>query len=312
MKNNALIIFAFAILLSTLGACNVFFEERLDEEKLTLLAPADSTISDVFLTTFWWEELEGADFYTLQIVKPTFVSPQQFVLDSAVRGKFFELQLSPGTYQWRVRAENASYTTPFETRTLFIDTVTDISNQIIGLSYPTDNTYLNSTLITLNWMNLGLVDEYRVRVGSPDIASGNFVYDFTWEFDSVLIELDEGSYQWQVRGQTELSNTIYSSRSFVVDTTKPVKPTLLNPADNSFVSDSLVLSWNSESGILRDSVAVSTDVGFNTLIAIGSSQDKTFELTGLSTGTTYYWKIKSIDKALNVGGFSNTRSFTVQ
>jgi hypothetical protein len=311
MKNKLIFLSVFMLLFS-LSACNLFFEERLDKESITLLAPADSTRSEVFLTTFWWEELEGADFYTLQVVKPGFATPQQLIVDSAVNGLTYEIQLTPGTYQWRVRAENASYSTEFETRTLFIDTVSDISNQIIDLISPPDQFFSNTLSVTLNWTDLSIVNEYRVRVAQPDIASGNFVYDFTWQQDSVNIQLDEGNYEWQVRGEKDLSNTIYSTRSLVIDTTQPTAPTLLSPADNATVQDTVDFSWNSESNLLRDTLEIATDTNFNTIFLKAGNENESFQATSLNTGITYYWRVKSIDRALNNSNYSDSRSFSTQ
>src|SRR5688572_12340162 len=113
-----------------LSSCEDFFEPNLEKKDVVIIAPANGTVSSSFTQTFWWEELKGAEEYTLQIVKPTFSSVQQLILDTNVNGTKFYYTLQPGVYQWRLRAINNSSETDFVTYNLEIDSTLNLSGQM--------------------------------------------------------------------------------------------------------------------------------------------------------------------------------------
>ena len=56
--------------------CDDIFEDDISTENISLYAPSDSIVTKIITHTFWWEEVEGADEYNLQIVTPDF--PRSF------------------------------------------------------------------------------------------------------------------------------------------------------------------------------------------------------------------------------------------
>jgi hypothetical protein len=104
-----------------LTRCNDIFETDLEFKSVTLLGPADSLHSNLGTFTFWWDEVDGALMYNLQIVSPSFEKVGNLVIDTIVSTNKFTFPLTPGTYEWRLCALNSSSSTHFKTYTLFVD-----------------------------------------------------------------------------------------------------------------------------------------------------------------------------------------------
>ncbi len=101
-------ILIYLILLLFIASCEEALERPLTATKVTLLAPFDSLITSSHDHTFYWERMEGATKYQLQIVSPKFDSIVQLVVDTTISKNTFMQSLSNGRYQWRVRALNNS------------------------------------------------------------------------------------------------------------------------------------------------------------------------------------------------------------
>ncbi len=115
------------ILYNFLVSCDVF-EEDIKKDEVQLLAPqADDTLSkgDVL---FWWSDLEGANKYHFQLVKPSFSDAREFLVDSVLteidsinqEANKLTIRLDTGSYQWRVKAENFGYETEYTQRQLTV------------------------------------------------------------------------------------------------------------------------------------------------------------------------------------------------
>ena len=103
-------------------SCSTFFETDIESDIVVLLAPADSLRTSMFKHTFWWNHVDDADNYTLQIVSPGFYNIRKLVLDTSITDNHTQYTLYPDTFEWRVRANNSAYSTPFTTNYLIIDT----------------------------------------------------------------------------------------------------------------------------------------------------------------------------------------------
>jgi len=87
--------------------------------------PADGTGTFVQEQLFWWETIEEALKYNLQIVEGNFTNPHAFVADTNVSGDKFQIDLVPGEYEWRISAwNNYSETEYFYSYLSISDTIT--------------------------------------------------------------------------------------------------------------------------------------------------------------------------------------------
>ena len=118
MKNRSLIIYTVLIIFfgNSSSCYEAVTEKVLTNEKITLLAPTNNLISTDSNATFYWNEVNGATKYQLQIVSPKFDSISKVYADTIITKNLFLFSLNKGKkYQWRVRAKNSSSETEFST-----------------------------------------------------------------------------------------------------------------------------------------------------------------------------------------------------
>jgi hypothetical protein len=109
-KSKWLVLLGVAFILNS---CEEVLERSLVDKKVTLQAPVNNLTTTDTAHNFYWEEMEGAMGYQLQIVSPRFDSIVKMVTDTAVTGNQLHLGLNKGAYQWRVRATNNSTTSGY-------------------------------------------------------------------------------------------------------------------------------------------------------------------------------------------------------
>jgi len=306
--------------ITALIACDDFFEEDISDKSVILIAPVDGLVTGNSSFTFWWEELDGASKYNLQIVKPSFSSPDQLILDTNIIATQFAYQLFPGSFEWRVRAMNGSSKTPYTTYTVSVDSSMDLSHAILVLNTPIDNFATNNTTISFNWADISYAEEYQIRV-RKDNWTGEIVYNpnpITENTIQTTIST-EGTYVWGVQALNSSSSSPFKTRTLFVDLTAPQKPTLTLPGNGAETTTTVSFEWSRVTDIgsaITDSLVVSTDSTFS------SSYDVAYATTGTSYSTTfdvaagsskkYFWRVRSIDAAGNKSEYSLVRKFTVK
>lgn len=298
------------LLIMGLASCEEIIEENIEKENLNILAPLDSlTVSST--VTFLWDEMDGADAYHLQIVSPNFDSLIVLLQDTLVEGNRFTTTLSRGTYQWRLRGENSAYASGYVTRTLFVDSTSDLSQQTLIVSAPPQNFNTNQTNITFSWLPFDLADDYRLEVASPDF-NGTVLLDINLATTTISYTFDVGTYEWRIRAQNSSSNSQYTVGTLVIDTTAPQAPTLVLPADNAVISsDTANLQWTSGSGGIYDTVFIYTDSSYAIPIQTLGSPSPTLSYINANNGT-FYWRVRTSDAAGNNGPYSSGRKFNLQ
>lgn len=299
-----------------LTRCDDFIEEDIEDENITLLAPANNLTTIVLTHTFWWDWLDGAETYNMQLVEGSFSNVTRFILDTSITKNKFDYTLYPGTFQWRVKGMNNGSETYYTTFTLNIDSSLDISSQQIVLTGPTDNTITNNDNVTFSWNSLLNADDYLIEV-HENTWSGNLVYGpQITSSTSNSTTLPEGTFVWGIQGRNATSNTstMFSTRTITVDTTSPEMVTLVAPADNATLNNAYnTYSWTDGTNTgtaLTDDIFFYSDAGATNLLktaqAIGTSYQDS-----LGTGV-YYWRVQSTDAAGNIGPMSIIRKVTIQ
>ena len=104
-----------ALILVCFLSCEAVFLDDLSNDTVVVLAPLNNAQLDVGNNTFSWELLENAETYQIQIATPSFENANQIVLDSVTASRMIVHDLISGTYEWRVKALNSEYETPFST-----------------------------------------------------------------------------------------------------------------------------------------------------------------------------------------------------
>jgi hypothetical protein len=102
------------------SSCKEVTEPILDNKQIVISAPLDNLVTTTTKNTFVWEPVDGATKYQLQIVSPKFDSVLLFLTDSTFNKPMLTYTLTPGKYQWRVRAINGSSHTSYFLRSITI------------------------------------------------------------------------------------------------------------------------------------------------------------------------------------------------
>ena len=321
----------YIIILSCIGltiACTIdFIQKDIRKSLVNIVSPADNLNTPSNSVTFWWDELDGAETYNLQIVKPSFDSIVQVIIDTTIIPNKFTRTLLPGRYQWRIKAINGGGSTAFVTRNLFIDTTSNLNFLSVLLVAPGSNSVTTDNTITFSWNALVAATYYRVTItnGSGLVATSNNIPSTSYTYTFSTAAGTEEKIKWQVKAYNTYNNTVNDEiRSFRVDHKVPSAPTLSIPGNSLTVKDTTSFRWHYNgvySDIFVDSVYVSTDSLFTTFNQITVPRTGTVNslsilpYVSVPSGTTassyYWWKVKSVDSVLNVSPASSTYKFKV-
>lgn len=104
--------------------------------------------------------------------------------------------------------------------------VDDISGDRVGIIAPSQGTVVPSGELNLNWGPIAFADHYQVQVATPDFEHAGQILLDTVTVDTVQggrhqikLSLQQGNYEWRVRGTNSAYATGYTSASFSIDTT---------------------------------------------------------------------------------------------
>lgn len=114
---NRLLIF-FMILLAF--SCDDIFETDISDDMVVLRTPSEGYATSSQSITFWWDSLEGADEYELQVVSPDMATANVLVIDTVIVKTQFAMTLTTGQYEWCVKGMNNGYETALACRSLEI------------------------------------------------------------------------------------------------------------------------------------------------------------------------------------------------
>lgn len=303
--------FLFLVLI-VISGCKTFFEEDITNQTVAILSPARGTVTEIASQTFWWQKVEGAMKYRLQIVTPSFDSTEVLVLDTLVASDKFMVNLFPSVYEWRVRAENSGWQTPWTMGELEIYSTMDLKRQKINLLSPGLMTNKNTN--RFEWDELYNAKNYSFVIYKEQWDGVLAVEPTNVEDAFIEAELMDGKYVWGVKAENSTSESLFSQKTLTVDATPPLKPALISPSDGLTASSlTLSFSWNSSdlsSGIARDTLKIYSDKSLTRLMKTIVSDSKNAEIS-FTDRTVYYWTVRSVDKAGNAGLASSAFSFTV-
>ena len=303
------LIFVFVLI----AGCKTIFEEDISNQVVTLLSPATGTSTDIASQTFLWEEVDGASNYHLQIVTPSFELTEALILDTLVSNVKFTVTLFPSVYEWRVRAENSAWQTQWTKSQFQIYSTFDLTRQKVNLLAP--GLMSNTKNIRFQWDEVVNAKSYSF-IAYKDQWDGIIAVIPTKVDTTFLVNvLGDGKYVWGIKAKNSISETLYSQKSLIVDTTPPTIPTLISPSDTAKTANTTIsFTWNSSdltSGILQDSLKVFSDSTLTKLVKSVVSDSKSAEIS-FTNRTLYYWTVRSVDKVGNIGKTSNAFRFTIK
>lgn len=302
----------------SLSGCKDVIEEEIEDKKVILHTPPNNYKSTNSNVSFWWEEVEGATEYRIQIVQPGFNYVEELRVDSLILKNKFNSVLDPGKYQWKIIAQNAGQKIESSIWSFAVDSVKNVTEVNINLLSPSSNLITNQKVINFSWEINSIVEDYRFEIRSPEWMNGDLVFPAqfieTGVFTNTGFPLEDGKYEWGVQGQAGSSNSLYSTRKITVDAIPPGTPILNLPANNSSQNNGAVkFTWNrpgDDGSAVKDSFFIYTDATLNNLARPVQIIENTTYNDSLTAGT-YYWRVKSFDEAKNSSEFSTMWNFEI-
>jgi len=319
MKTNPIYYPLFILIASLclLPACKDIMEPSLSKRTITAEAPGNSYQSLSYTINFWWDDVEDALTYRLQVVTPDFVNIGGLVLDTVVTKSQFAFNLKPGNYAWHVLAQNGSSQSAYSNPKSFTVLSSSISQQSVQLTAPANNYLSNQAAIVFQWGNLYGATKYHLEVDTNNFANESIlVYDKTMPGQQVSFTFPKDqAYQWRVRAENDTVNAQWSSiNTITYDHTPPAEVTTVSPADKQQISLPVNLQWNTVPTAAKyklyafkaDSVTV-----YNSSFPL-SVTGNSYNFNLGNAGDRIYWKVTAIDAAGNEGPASTLKSFVLR
>jgi hypothetical protein len=315
MKNKLSIVISLLAVFYLIACQKDFIVKDIKDKSLTVLAPANNTVTTSNQISFWWEELDGAEKYNIQIVKPSFTNIIKLVADTNVKGTRFNMTLTPGVYQWRIKGVNAGGSTPYQIYSFTIDSTSNLSGQLVSNVTPTNSTITGNKRVAFSWNSLNAALQYQIQILN---SSSGIVKDTTTTLTTYTYSLPNvsASYSYKVRALNSTSVSQYNTPfTFTIDVTPPAAPTLSIPINASLVTATNSLTWvRSGTDVVFDSVFVANDSLFTSIVSTTKTFSQTIVINTLQNAPTvtnvfYWWRVRSVDAAGNRSGFSNQAKF---
>ena len=196
--------------------------EDISNKEVSILAPTEASVLTNTTVNFSWNAVEEADSYRLQIATPDFENTTAIEEHTLVTAINFTKALNSGSYQWRVRAENSNYQTPYTTQSFSIteSDAVDISNEEVILLAPADNLiFLTTDTINFSWDMVLNAEEYTIQIATPDFASAIEIIENEIISTTVfsVSNLEAQDYEWRVKAQNSDYETSYTAQNFTVE-----------------------------------------------------------------------------------------------
>jgi uncharacterized protein YegP (UPF0339 family) len=312
--------FSCTIVFFTLAAfesCKDFIEPSIEKRQILIEAPSNGFQTPLYKVNFWWDEVEDALGYRLQVVSPRFDSPDKLVLDTLVNSNKFSGNLDPGKYEWRLRAENGSTVTAYSPARTFEVLQSSIKQQAVELSTPTNGLLTNNAQLNFQWETLYGATKYHLQIDTNNFANDEMVvYDQSLPINQLTYNLSKDqAYQWRVRAENDTAQARWSAvNRFTFDRLPPARVKAVTPSDNQSIAKPVHIAWETAATAVRYRLYVlkadSTNNYNDSFPVIVNAA--AYDFQSGNSGERVYWKVSAIDAAGNEGATSIARSFTIQ
>ncbi|MCB9452717.1 MAG: hypothetical protein H6672_14865 [Anaerolineaceae bacterium] len=215
--------------------------------------------------------------------------------------------LDQGVYCWRVKAVGVDAGEP---PVASIFTVSSPALLPPTLVSPANNAFINDTTPTLDWDAVINAAEYEVQWATNSRFTTDFgsttVTDPTTEYTLPTLPDTPGTrYYWRVATINSLGVVGRWSRVFffTLDTVPPDVPTQRAPSDQSVTTTNPpTFTWLRAAGAFSYEIALDTSTP---TVPTDTARGTSYRPPSPLLYTTYYWMVRSVDRAGNVSDWSN-------
>jgi hypothetical protein len=270
-----------------------------------LITPVDGATGLSTSPILTWNPSANATSYHLQVATTTAFSA--LVVDqpalSATSSTLAGL-LANTVYYWHVSASNSAGSSSYSAVRSF--TTTQSAPLAPTLGSPANSAAGISTSPTMSWNASATAISYRLQIStSATFASTVIDQSAIATTSKAIAGLSNGTvYYWRVSATNATGPGPYSSiwTFTTIVASAPLAPLLASPP-NGATNQSLspTFTWNASAGAASYRFQLSTSATFSTTVVDQSNiLLTTLPLSGLSIGTTYYWRVS----AANANGTS--------
>src|SRR5690606_21593012 len=264
------------------------------------VSPADEATLVELDENLTWNAVDGALSYDVQVATDnTFTNVEPINVTDGTSYQLTNLE-NETVYFWSVRSVNDGVVSEYSIHRSFY--TLPLLDAVPILVSPDDEATLVELDENLTWNAVEGALSYDVQVSTDNTFGNVEPINVTEGTSHQLTNLEnETVYFWRVRSVNDGGVSEYSAhRSFTTIPAIAGVPTLLSPDDGAIVALDENLTWNAVDGALSYDVQVATDNTFTNVEEINATEGTSYQLTGLENGTTYYWKVRSV----NDGGIS--------
>jgi hypothetical protein len=300
-----------------LYSCDDIIEPSIDKSQVVLEAPANEYTSTSYTINFWWDPVDHALSYHLQVVTPNFAAPGSLSLDTVITNNKFSFNLNPGNYQWRVMAENGSSQTVYASPKNFTVAATSITQQSVQLVSPANNFLTNQTSFVFQWGSMYGATQYRFEIDTNNFVNpGSVISNTVIPGQQINFTFPKSQvYQWRVQAENDTAQAQWSAvNTITFNNVPPAQVTLVSPASGTTLAQPVTLQWSPVTKAAHYKLyALKSDsttlYNANFPLVVNGT---TYSFNQGASGDKIYWKVSAVDAEGNEGQASLLSNFTLQ
>jgi len=195
----------------------------------------------------------------------------------------------------------------------------DITDKALTVESPLDQSTILGNTVQFRWSELEGVTQYKLQV--KEDSSNIIILDSTVTETSLTYGLNEGEYNWRVRGENSVYNTGYTVDTFfsMLSNEDLSNQTvfLSSPSSDFYTNNSsIILSWGKLTVANSYSIAIDKTLQNNTVTVfqINDLTDNfhTIDETILDEDAIYTWKVSAVNDDSQTNFFSREIFYDTQ
>ena len=269
---------------------------------------------------FIWKDIPGAKAYHFQIgATPNFIPLyEEAVIPSKTSYSIRKNLSNWNNYYWRVRVQdkNGNWSDWSEAWKIKIE----LENYTgISLLSPANGITIDSTSTVFSWKSFPKAIQYHFQIA--DNQYFNPVYEQNDSLTSASYKIQSPlssgkTYYWRVRAREKDGNwrAWSETRSLNIDLDSSLKPALLTPGKStSTANNSPGFTWSSLQDAVQYHFQIADNQYFNPVYEQNDSlTSASYKIQSpLSSGKTYYWRVRAREKDGNWRAWSETRDLRI-